>query len=156
MQPNATTTPATSSSPFVSWKGDHVGIRVPDFDAAAAWYTGTLDFRVTHTMPLGAKTLAFLSPAADDSFRIEFIAGPGCADRPGYTQLADTHAVGGWHHLCMRVDDVDAAIEELRRREVRIVSEARDVPGLGLCFAFFSDPWGNLIELTQPLASSGA
>ena len=48
-----------------------------------------------------------------------------------------------------------AAIKELKRRDVRIVSEPRDVPGLALRFAFFSDPWGNLIELTQtiPLAS---
>ncbi len=156
MQPTTSSTPPKPSSPFASWRGDHVGIRVPDFDAAAAWYTGTLDFRITHTMALGEKTLAFLSPAADDSFRIEFIAGPGCAERPTYPQLADTHALGGWHHLCMRVDDVDTAIEELGRRGVRIVSEARDVPGLGLRFAFFSDPWGNLIELTQPLPASGA
>jgi len=148
-----TTKPTNPSSPFASWKGDHVGIRVPDFDAAAAWYTSKLDFRVTHTMPLGEKTLAFLSPAADDSFRIEFIAGPGCIARPDYEQLIDTHAVGGWHHFCLRVDNVDAAIAELRQRDVRIVSEARDVPGLGLRFAFFSDPWGNLIELTQPLAA---
>jgi catechol 2,3-dioxygenase-like lactoylglutathione lyase family enzyme len=137
------------SSPFASWRGDHVGIRVPDFDAAAAWYTGTLDFRVTHTMPLGEKTLAFLSPPNDDSFRIEFIAGPGCADRPDYAQLADTHAVGGWHHFCLRVADVDASIAELTRRGVRIVSAPRDVPALGVRFAFFSDPWGNLIELAQ-------
>jgi catechol 2,3-dioxygenase-like lactoylglutathione lyase family enzyme len=149
-----TTTPADPSSPFASWKGDHVGIRVPDFDAAAAWYTSKLDFRLTHTMPLGEKTLAFLSPAADESFRIEFIAGPGCTARPDFEQLADTHVTGGWHHFCLRVDDVDAAIAELERRGVRIVSAARDVPGLGLRFAFFSDPWGNLIELTQPLMTA--
>ncbi|MFK3741260.1 VOC family protein [Massilia sp. TN1-12] len=149
-----TAAPAASSSPFASWKGDHVGIRVPDFDAAATWYTGKLDFRITHTMPLGEKMLAFLSPPADDDFRIEFIAGPGCGVRPSYEQLGDTHADGGWHHLCLRVDDVDAAIAELKRRDVRIVSEARDAPGLGLRFAFFSDPWGNLIELMQPIAGS--
>jgi catechol 2,3-dioxygenase-like lactoylglutathione lyase family enzyme len=139
------------TSPFTSWRGDHVGLRVPDFDTAAAWYTGTLDFRLIRTMALGEKTLAFLAPASDDSFRIELIAGPGCAPRPAYDQLIDTHAVAGWHHLCLRVEDVDAAIGELKRRDVRIVSEPRDAPGLALRFAFFSDPWGNLIELTQPL-----
>jgi catechol 2,3-dioxygenase-like lactoylglutathione lyase family enzyme len=151
-----TAAPATPSSPFASWKGDHVGIRVPDFEAAAAWYTGKLDFRLTHSMPLGEKTLAFLSLPDDDGFRIELIAGPGCTVRPDYAQLIETHADGGWHHLCLRVDDVDAAIAELKRRAVRIVSEARDVPGLGLRFAFFSDPWGNLIELTQPITPSSS
>lgn len=142
-----------STSSFVSWKGDHVGIRVPDFDAAAAWYSKTLDFRVTHSMPLGEKTLAFLSPAADDAFRIEFIAGPGCSERPSFDQLLDTHSVGGWHHLCFRVHNVDANILELKRRGVRIVSEPRDVPALGIRFAFFSDPWGNLFELVHPIGA---
>ena len=34
---------AKTSSPFASWKVDHVGIRVPDFDEAVAWYTGSYD-----------------------------------------------------------------------------------------------------------------
>jgi len=144
-----TVSPPNPSSPFASWKGDHVGIRVPDFDAAAAWYTTALDFRVVRQMQLGEKTLAFLSPANDDSFHIEFIAGPGCEARPAYEQLADTHAVGGWHHMCMRVANVDDALVELQRRAVNIVSPARDAPGMGVRFAFFSDPWGNLIELCQ-------
>lgn len=149
MQPSTTAAPVNPSSPFAAWKADHVGIRVADFDAAATWYADKLDFRVLSRMPLGEKTLAFMAPAADDSFRIELIAGPGCAPRPAFDTLLDTHAVGGWHHLCLRVDDVDGAIDELRRRGVRIVSEPKDVPPLGLRFAFFCDPWGNLFELTQ-------
>lgn len=143
--------PANHSSPFASWKGDHSGIRVPDFEAAAAWYRDVLDFRVIQTMPLGEKTLAFLSPAVDDSFRIEFIAGPGCSTRPHYSQLLDSHTDGGWHHLCFRVEAVDATISELKQRGVRIVSEPRDAAALKLRFAFFSDPWGNLFEIFQPI-----
>jgi hypothetical protein len=30
------------SSPFASMKIEHVGIRVPDFDAAVAWYSEKL------------------------------------------------------------------------------------------------------------------
>ncbi|KQQ32999.1 hypothetical protein ASF61_13020 [Duganella sp. Leaf126] len=143
--------PADRASPFASWHGDHAGIRVPDFDSAVAWYTGKLDFRVLSTMALGEKTLAMLCPANDDSFRIEFIAGPGCTARPAFDELIDTHAIGGWHHLCLRVDSVDDAITELRQRQVRIVSAPKDAPALGLRFVFISDPWGNLIELAQQL-----
>lgn len=153
MSARSTIAHAPTASPFASWKGDHVGIRVPDFDAAAAWYREALDFRVMHTMPLGEKTLAFLSPAADDGFRIEFIAGPGCSERPAFEQLTETHGVGGWHHLCLSVDDVETSVAELKQRGVRIVSEPRDVPALKLKFAFFSDPWGNLFELTQPIGA---
>lgn len=143
---------ANTTSPFASWRGDHAGIRVPDFAAAVAWYGDTLDFRLLGQMPLGEKTLAFMAPAADEHFRIELIAGPGCTARAHFDQLSDTHATGGWHHLCFRVDDVDATIAELQRRAVRIVSPARAVPALGIRFAFIADPWGNLIELMQPEA----
>lgn len=149
--------PAVSpTSPFASWRGDHTGIRVPDFDAATTWYREKLDFRVMQAMPLGEKTLAFLCPAQHDSFRIEFIAGPGCTPRPDYKQLSDTHSVAGWHHVCFRTHSVDQSIAELRNRGVRIVSEPKDAPALGLRFAFFSDPWGNLFELSEPLSYSNA
>jgi catechol 2,3-dioxygenase-like lactoylglutathione lyase family enzyme len=156
MQVPLTAPPANPSSPFASWKGDHAGLRVPDFEAAATWYRETLDFRVMQTMRLGEKTLAFLCPAQDESFRIEFVAGPGCVPRPAYEHLIDTHNVAGWHHICFKVDSVDRSIAVLRDRGVRIVSEPRDVPPLGLRFAFFSDPWGNLFELSEALPISAA
>jgi catechol 2,3-dioxygenase-like lactoylglutathione lyase family enzyme len=95
-----------------------------------------------------------LAPPADESFRIEFIAGPGCSTRQCYEQLIETHADGGWHHLCFSVDDVDETVSELKRRGVRIVSEPRDALALQLRFAFFSDPWGNLFEISQPLGAA--
>ncbi|HZG18504.1 MAG TPA: VOC family protein [Herbaspirillum sp.] len=154
--PSDPTPPSLSAgSPFASWKGDHAGIRVTDFEQAAAWYREKLDFRVSPGLPLGEKTLAFLSPAQDDGFRIEFIAGPGCTvSRPAFEQLLDTHEVAGWHHVCFRVNDLAASVTALRERGVRIVSEPRDVPPLGLRFAFFCDPWGNLFELLEPLAAT--
>lgn len=38
--------PRNPSSPFASFAGHHVGVRVPDYEAAKAWYTEKLDFRV--------------------------------------------------------------------------------------------------------------
>jgi catechol 2,3-dioxygenase-like lactoylglutathione lyase family enzyme len=143
-----------TSSPFASWKGDHGGIRVPDFDAAVAWYTEKLDFRVMHSWPYGEITFAFISPAVDDSFRLELVAGPGAADRPTYENLGDSLALLGWHHLCLRVDSIDGTVEELKRRGVTIVSEPLDVPSISRRFAFFADPWGNLFELTETIGAS--
>lgn len=64
------------ASPFASWKVDHAGIRVPDFDTAIAWYTETLDFRLRKHVSFAGLTFAFLSPASDDSFIFELLAGP--------------------------------------------------------------------------------
>jgi catechol 2,3-dioxygenase-like lactoylglutathione lyase family enzyme len=136
-------------SPFASWKVDHAGIRVPDFEEAVAWYTTKLDFRLIKTVSIGQLTFGFFSPAADDSFSIEVMAGPGAVARPPYDNLHASYDMSGWHHLGMRVKSVDVAIDELKRRGVKIVSEPHDVPALGLRLAFFADPWGNLLEVTQ-------
>jgi lactoylglutathione lyase/glyoxylase I family protein len=50
------------------------------------------------------------------------------------------------------VDDVDATIDELRRRGVTIVTEPFDLPVISRRLAFFADPWGNLFELAQVLS----
>jgi glyoxylase I family protein len=151
------TTPITSctanaSSQFASWKVDHPGIRVPDFDAAIAWYTKKLDFRLKHSMPLAGLTFALLSLAADDCFILELLAGPGADNRPLYTDLQASYKLSGWHHICFRVDNVDGAVDELKRRGVKIVTEPRDVAAMGLRVAFFADPWGNNFEIIHSLS----
>ena len=99
-------TPANRSSPFASWKVDHAAVRVPDFDAALAWYTEKLDFRLRKQVSFAGLTFAFLSPAGDDGFVFEFLAGPGAGSRPPYKDLHDSYKTAGWHHVCFRVDDV--------------------------------------------------
>jgi catechol 2,3-dioxygenase-like lactoylglutathione lyase family enzyme len=140
-----------SASPFASWKGQHAGIRVSNFDDAVSWYVEKLDFRLTSYKVHGSTTLGFLSPAVDDSFVLEVLANPEGAERPAYEGLGSSHNIKGWHHICFRSDDVTAALEELRRRGVSILSEPIDVQAFGFRFAFFADPWGNLFELMQDL-----
>jgi catechol 2,3-dioxygenase-like lactoylglutathione lyase family enzyme len=143
---------AKASSRFASWKVEHVGIRVPDFDSAVAWYSEKLDFRLRHSLPLAGLTFAFLSPVADDSFSFEILAGPGADNRPAYKDLGASYKLSGWHHMCFRVDSVDDTVDELKRRGVTIVSEPHDLAAMGLRVAFFADPWGNLFEVIQSLS----
>ena len=141
------------ASPFGSVRGDHAGVRVPDLEAALAWYGEKLDFRHTGGLAFDGITYGFLAPANDDGFQIELLAGPGGADRPPHRDLHDSLGLHGWHHVCLRVDSVDAALAELKRRAVRIVAEPMDVAEIRRRIAFFEDPWGNVFELTQPMAA---
>lgn len=142
---------ADTSRSFASWKADHAAIRVPDFDAAVAWFTEKLDFRLTRSLPLGDLTYAFLSPAADDNFSFELVAGPGADHLRSYEDFRASYKLPGWHHIGFRVNSVDETIDELKRRGVTIVSEPHDVSVMELRLAFFADPWGNLFEITQML-----
>ena len=149
----STNSPAlNTASPFASWKVGHVGIDVPDFDAAVAWYTEKLNFRLKHSWPMGEKTFGMISPAGDDSFSVELIGGPGAGSRPSYQDLPSSHNILGWHHVCFFVDSVDDTVAALKQQGVTIVSEPRDVAALASRFAFFTDPWGNLFEVMQPLS----
>jgi catechol 2,3-dioxygenase-like lactoylglutathione lyase family enzyme len=90
-------TPVNSSSPFASWKVDHAAMRVPDFDAAMSWYTEKLDFRLRKHVSFAGLTFAFLSPAGDNGFVFELLAGPGADSRPPYKDLHDSYKTAGWH-----------------------------------------------------------
>ena len=149
----STTSPAlNNASPFASWKVGHAGIDVPDFEAAIAWYTEKLNFRLKHSWPMGEKTFGMISPAGDDRFSLEVIGGPGLESRLPYTDLPSSHNMVGWHHVCFHVASVDDAVAALKQQGVTIVSEPRDAPAIASRFAFFADPWGNLFEIMQPLS----
>jgi catechol 2,3-dioxygenase-like lactoylglutathione lyase family enzyme len=148
-------TPSTANAPnpFASSKINHSAIRVPDFDTAIAWYAEKLGFRLRQSVSLAGLTFAFLYPAGDDSFHFELLAGAGADNRRPYKDLHDSYKMSGWHHLGFRVESVDNAIDELKRRGVTIVNEPHDVAAMGLRVAFFADPWGNLFEIIQPLSN---
>ena len=84
------------SSPFASWKFEHVAIRVPDFDTAIAWYIEKLDFQLTKSSPLGDKMYGFMiAPAIEAGFVVELIAGPGAENRLTYEDLGPLHEPPG-------------------------------------------------------------
>ena len=148
--------PKNPSSPFASFEGHHVGVRVPDYDAAKAWYTEKLDFRVLHEWPYGQLRLAYLCPADDDNFHLELLAGPVAHPREVLDDLGESLEYGGYQHLCLHVHSVDVVLEELRRRGVDLVGEAFDLEEISRRLAFFRDPWGNMIELSESLPVAGA
>jgi len=105
-------------------------LRVPDYDLGKRWYMEKLDFQLMHEWPLGPLQLGFL----------------------GSPQIAsEIVLIAGAHHCSMDVESVDKAIRELQRRKVKIMGEPCDIPLIGKRLVFFSDPWGNLIELSEQL-----
>ena len=148
--------PRNPASPFASFGGHHVGVRVPDYDAALAWYTGKLDFRVLQEWPYGDLKLAYLSPAADDNFHLELLAGPMPRPGPVLDDLAVSLGYGGYQHFCLHVEDVDAARAELAARGVDLIGEPFEIENISRRLAFLRDPWGNMIELSQRLPGAGA
>jgi glyoxylase I family protein len=140
-------------SPFASMRGQHIALRVPDFQASKKWFVEKLDFRVIREWGHGDQHMAYLAPATDDAFFVEILGDgtPHPIPKPVYIDLGDSLRLAGYHHFCLNVTNIDATLAELRRRGVTIVTEPFELPAIQRRLAFLADPWGNLIELAQVL-----
>ncbi len=132
---------------------DHVGLAVPDLDAAIAFHTGVLGGRLSHretnldqgveeamiTYGQGAQ-VQLLAPAGPTSTIAKFLDRNG----PGLQQLA------------YRVADVDAVSQQLRERGLRLLFDGprRGTAGSRVNFVHPKDAGGVLVELVEP-ASAG-
>lgn len=144
--------PKNYKTPFASMTGHHVAIRVPDFEASKKWFVEKLDWRVLHEWPYGDLQLAYVGPATDDTFFVEILGGGDPQPKVMYDDVDASLVHAGYHHFCLTVDSVDDTVAELRRRGVTIIGEPFELESISRRLAFFSDPWGNLIELAQVIA----
>uniref|UniRef100_UPI00398F0468 methylmalonyl-CoA epimerase, mitochondrial n=1 Tax=Pristiophorus japonicus TaxID=55135 RepID=UPI00398F0468 len=127
---------------------NHVAIAVPAMDEARAFYRDVLGARVsepvalpehgvlTAFVELGGAKLELLEPLGPDSPVRRFL---------------DRNRQGGVHHVCIEVDHLAAAIQQLRARQVRTLSpEARiGAHGKPVIFLHPKDCGGVLVELEE-------
>ena len=130
---------------------DHIGIAVADAAAAAAWYR-TLGLTVGHSeevasqqvrahfLPTGTAMIELLEATAPGSPIARFLEKRG----------------PGLHHVALAVDDIHAAVAELRHAGVRLIDETPRPGAEGALVAFVhpSAAQGVLIELKQPASMS--
>ena len=127
---------------------DHVGIAVPDLDAAIAFYRDTFGMEVTHEetnaeqgvreamLRAGEDSVQLLAPLDEGSPIARFLSRSG----PGIQQVA------------YRVRDVEAVAATLRERGVRTLYDAprRGTAGSRINFLHPRDTGGVLVELVEP------
>jgi methylmalonyl-CoA/ethylmalonyl-CoA epimerase len=126
-------------------KIDHLGIAVPRLEPAiAAWEA--LGFRVeaTHDVPTEGVRAAFL-PIGESHLELLEPTGPSSA----IARYLEKRS--GLHHVCVLVDDLDAALAGMKSRGVPLVDEEPRV-GAGGCRVAFVHPKGAagvLLELKE-------
>jgi methylmalonyl-CoA epimerase len=86
-------------------------------------------------VPVGDTRLELLEPTSEDSTIAKFISKRG----------------EGLHHVCMKVPDLAAAVEKLKREGVRLVSEEIKTGAGGHRYVFVhpSSAGGVLLELVE-------
>jgi len=123
----------------------HVGVAVPDLDAALAFYRDVLrlepeppefaDGATIVSVEFGETRLELLSSTDPASPIAKFLSRRG----PGI------------HHICYRVPDLDAALDACRRAGYRLVDESprQGAGGHRIAFLHPSATAGILLELTE-------
>jgi methylmalonyl-CoA epimerase len=127
---------------------DHVGIAVKDLQAALGFYRDALGLHVeasedvvsqrvrAHFIPTGQSSLELLEATSSDSAIAKYIEKRG----------------PGLHHITLRVDDISAALAQLKAKGARLVDEQPRAGADGAQVAFIhpSSAHGVLVELKQP------
>ena len=128
-------------------KIDHIGIATNDIEQLASIYRDALGLNVVETeevasqkvrvamLPVGESRIELLEATAADSPISKFLAKRG----PGI------------HHVAFKVDDIRAALAELKSKGARLIDEEPRT-GAGGCLVAFIHPsstGGVLIELVE-------
>jgi len=124
---------------------DHIGIAVRSLASAKIYqdlgltieHVETVETQRVRTafLSVGDSNLELLEPTSPDSPIAKFIEKRG----------------EGIHHICLRVDDLEAHLERLKAAGYRLINEA-PVPGAHGCRVAFLHPSagnGVLIELSE-------
>lgn len=127
-------------------KINHIGIAVPDIETALSFWRDALGLKLDHVeevarqkskvafLPVGESEIELVAPTAEDSTMTKYLADRG----PGI------------HHLCLEVDDIDAALSDLKSKGVRLINETPvEEPGRRMAFIHPKSTGGVLLELYE-------
>lgn len=123
----------------------HVGVAVPDIEAALAFYRDVLGLEPGEPEVADGATIVSL-PFGDSD--VELLA-PRDADGPVARFLARRGP--GIHHICYRVPDLDAALAACRAAGYRLIDEVprSGAGGRRIAFVHPQATAGILLELTD-------
>lgn len=127
-------------------KINHVAIVVQDLDAALSFWQKTFGLKLDHVeevpsqkskvafLPLGESEIELVQPTTTDSGLAGFLEKRG----------------EGMHHVCIEVEDIEAALAELKSKGVRLINEVpEELPGRKMAFIHPRAANGVLIELYE-------
>jgi catechol 2,3-dioxygenase-like lactoylglutathione lyase family enzyme len=145
---------------------DHVNIVVNDLPAMKEFYRDVLGLTVTREVTINGawidRTVGLTGVEADVVYldleegpRIELIRYRRPAGMA--SSASGIPNTAGLRHIAFRVDDLDAAIAQLKSARVKLFSQAQQVPDTQVTYAggvrkrlvYFLDPENNILELCE-------
>ena len=126
---------------------DHIGIAADSMDGSVNFYTQVLGLEKTGVEEVAEQKVrtAFL-PVGESELEILESTSP---DGPIARYIAKTGE--GIQHIALRVDDIEAALAELKEKGIRLIDEVprRGAGGTKIAFLHPKATGGVLLELCQ-------
>lgn len=127
---------------------NHVAVAVPDLAKAQAFYKNVLGAQVSEAVPLPEHGVSVVFVNLGNT-KIELLHPLG-NDSPiaGFLQK---NKAGGMHHVCIEVDNINAAVMDLKEKKIRSLSDEAKIGAHGkpVIFLHPKDCGGVLVELEQ-------
>jgi methylmalonyl-CoA/ethylmalonyl-CoA epimerase len=126
---------------------NHVAVVVDDMEKALSFWRDALGMELNGLrdvpaeksqvafLPLPGSEVELVKPTTDDSGIAKYLAKRG----------------PGMHHICLEVDDIEAMLQQLKSKEVRLINEEPRTAADGKKYAFIhpESTSGVLVELYQ-------
>jgi methylmalonyl-CoA/ethylmalonyl-CoA epimerase len=126
---------------------DHIAIVVEDIDAALSFWRDTLGLELDHVedVPEQKSIVAFLPTSGSEVELVEPTSEDSGVAR--YLQKRGP----GIHHICFEVDDIEAALAQMKTKGVRLINETPTTGAGGKKIAFVHPESTNgvLVELYE-------
>ena len=128
---------------------NHIAIAVRDLESATRVYRATLGANVSAPVPLPSHGVTTVFVTLNNT-KIELIAPLG-ANSP-IEKYLERNPDGGMHHICLEVDDIEAARHQLEVAGARVLGDGEPkigAHGKPVLFLHPKDFFGTLIEIEQ-------
>jgi len=127
---------------------NHVAVATPDLAKTSAFYRDVLGAKVSDTedLPEHGVTTVFVEL---DNTKIELLHPFG--EKSPIQGFLDKNKAGGIHHVCIEVDDIEAAVKTLKEKKIRCLTDSTKIGAHGkpVMFLHPKDCGGVLVELEQ-------
>lgn len=129
-------------------KINHVAIAVPDLEKATSLYRDVLGAKVSDAHPQPDHGVYTVFVELGDT-KIELLHPMG--DKSPIANFLEKNKSGGMHHICIEVNDINAALADLSKHNIRSLGKEPKIGAHGkpVMFLHPKDCGGVLVELEE-------
>ncbi|MCP4009435.1 MAG: methylmalonyl-CoA epimerase [Proteobacteria bacterium] len=130
-------------------KLNHIAIAVPDLGKATEFYHDVLGARVSDPkdLPQHGVTTVFVEL---ENTKLELLYPLG--ENSPIAGFLEKNSAGGIHHYCLEVENIDAAIEQAKAHDIRVLGNGSPqvgAHGKPVIFIHPKDALGCLVEFEE-------